>query len=85
MLTGQATPANVQGVSNQIYKRMMEKVKKKTVWLTCYFRKFFNNLLFRFTLGDGANKQSIIGHRDAHSNVFSWSNFIVVALQKDAG
>lgn len=37
-------------------------------------------MLFCFTLGDGTNKQSIIGHRDAYANVFPWSNFIVVAL-----
>lgn len=54
-------------------------------WLTCDFGKFFNNLLFCFTLGDGANKESIIGHRDAHADVFTWSNFIVVALRKDGG
>ena len=51
-------------------------------WLTCDFCKFLNNLLFCFTLGDGANKKSIIGHRDANADVFPRSNFIVVALQK---
>lgn len=54
--------------------------KLKTARLTCDFCKFLNDLLFCFTLGDGANKQSIIGHRDAHTDVFTWSNFIVVAL-----
>lgn len=50
--------------------------------LTCNFCKFFDNLLFCFAFGDGANKQSVVGHRDAHADGFTWSNFTVVALQK---
>lgn len=50
--------------------------------LTCNLWKLFNNLLFCFALGDGSNKQSVIGHRDAHADVFTRSNFTVVALQK---
>lgn len=48
--------------------------------LTCDFSKLFHNLIFCFTLGDGTNEQSIIGHGDAHANMFAGSNFIVVTL-----
>lgn len=51
--------------------------------LTCNFCKFFNNLVFCFTFRDGANKESIISHRDAHADLFSWSYFIIVALWKN--
>lgn len=50
--------------------------------LTCDFRELLDNLLFCFTLGDGAHKQPIVGHRDANPDVFTGPDFIVVALEE---
>lgn len=73
----------VMKLMNKYYTDLMEWHIQGWCRLTCDFCKFFNNLLFCFTLGDGANEQSIIGHRDAHADVFPRSNFIVVALRMD--
>lgn len=48
--------------------------------LTGDFSKLLHNLFFCFALRDGADKQSVIGHRDAHANVFARSDFTVVTL-----
>lgn len=50
--------------------------------LTGNFGKLFHYLLFSFALGNGAHKQTIIGNRDANTNVFAGPNLIVVTLQE---
>lgn len=53
-----------------------------SVVLTGDFCELLHNLLFCFALGDRADKQSVICHRDAHANVFARSDFTIVTLQR---
>lgn len=55
---------------------------QNTKQLTCYFTKLFNYLLLGFTLRNRANKEPIIGNRDAYTNVFSRTNFMIVILEE---
>lgn len=74
--------------SKQTHGKIINVTLKRTLAveprcrLTCNFSKFLDNLLFCFALGDGANKQPVVGHGDAHTDGFPWSNFTVVALRK---
>lgn len=74
------------------YRQLTQVQKKRTLsWKvislakhlpTCDFRKFLHYLLLGFALGDGSNKQSIIGHRDTNTNVFARADLAVVTLKE---
>lgn len=53
-----------------------------TPTLTSNFGKLLHDLLLSFALGDGPHKQTIVGNRDAHTDVFPRANFVVVTLQE---
>ncbi len=53
-----------------------------TPTLTSNFGKLLHDLILSFALGDGPHKQTIVGNRDAHTDVFPRANFIVVTLQE---
>lgn len=63
-----------------MYTRASQQLITPT--LTGNFGKLLHDLLLSFALGDGAHKQTIVGNRDAHTDVFPRTNFIVVTLQE---
>ncbi len=62
------------------HKRASQQLITPT--LTSNFGKLLHDLLLSFALGDGPHKQTIVGNRDAHTDVFPRANFIVVTLQE---
>ncbi len=66
--------------SRVTYTRASQQLITPT--LTSNFGKLLHDLLLSFALGDGPHKQTIVGNRDAHTDVFPRANFIVVTLQE---
>lgn len=54
----------------------------KHLIFTCDFRELFHNLILSFVFWDGANKEAVVSHRYADSDVLPWADLVVVILSK---
>lgn len=49
---------------------------------TSNFGELFNNLLLCFTLGDGANKQTVVGDGYTNTDLLTGANLMIITLKR---
>lgn len=57
-------------------------VKALNMVFTSNFGELFDNLLLRFTLGDGANKQTVVGDGYTNTDLLTGANLMIITLER---
>lgn len=53
--------------------------------LTCHFAKVLQDAFPGLVLWNGAHKQSVVGYRDADTQIFPWPDLIIITLKDKRG
>lgn len=56
-----------------------------TLVLTCHFAKVLQDAFPGLVLWNGAHKQSVVGYRDADTQIFPWPDLIIITLKDKRG